>query len=80
MDFIRRKVMRILLFLAVLAVVGLVVTGAIKLQSSSDNTISIQIDKEIVKKDASLVVRKGKEVIKEASEALREKRDADPQR
>lgn len=72
--------MRILLFLAVLAVVGLVVTGAIKLQSSSDNTISIQIDKEIVKKDASLVVRKGKEVIKEASEALREKRDADPQR
>ncbi len=72
--------MRILFFLGVLAIVGLVVTGAIKLQSSSDNTISIQIDKDRVKEDARIVVRKGKEVIREASEALRDSGDKEKQR
>jgi hypothetical protein len=72
--------MRILLFLGVLAVVGLVVTGAIKLQSSADNTISIQIDKDRVKEDAGIVVRKGKEAIREASEAFRESGNKETQR
>jgi hypothetical protein len=72
--------MRIFLFLGVLAVVGLVVTGAIKLTSAPDNTISIQIDKTRVKEDAQIVVRKGKEVIREASEALRDSGDKETQR
>lgn len=72
--------MRILFFLGVLAIVGLVVTGAIKLQSSADNTISIQIDKDRVKEDATIVVRKGKEVIREASEALRDSGKKETQR
>lgn len=72
--------MRILFFLGVLAIVGLVVTGAIKLQSSADNTISIQIDKDRVKEDAKIVVRKGKEVIREASEALRDSGNKETQR
>lgn len=67
--------MRLLLFLGVLAVIGLIVTGAITLQRSDDNTITIQIDKDRVKEDAAGVVEKGKEVIGDAKAALREARD-----
>ncbi len=72
--------MRILFFLGMLAIVGLVVTGAIKMQSSPDHTISIQIDKEKVKEDAQIVVRKGREVIEEASDALRDKQNRETTR
>jgi Flp pilus assembly protein TadB len=64
--------MRILIFLGVLAIIGLIVTGAITMQRSNDNTITIQIDKSRVKQDAETVVEKGKEVIQDARSALRE--------
>jgi hypothetical protein len=62
--------MKTLVFLAALAVVGLVVTGAIKLQKSSDNTLSIQIDEGRVRQDASRVVEEGKHVFQEAESTL----------
>ena len=63
--------MKMLFFLAALAVVGLVVTGAIKMQKSTDtNTISIQIDKERVHEDADRVVDEGRHVLEEAESAL----------
>jgi len=65
--------MRVFLFLAALILVGLIITGAIKLQKS-DKSISIQIDRDKVKEEASTVVDKGKEVLEEARSALRETR------
>jgi hypothetical protein len=62
--------MKTLVFLAALAVVGLVVTGAIKLQKSSDNTLSIQVDENRVRQDASRVVEEGKHVFQEAESTL----------
>ncbi len=63
--------MKLVFFVAALAVVGLVVTGAIKLQKSTDtNTISIQIDKERVHEDADRVVGEGKHVLEEAEAAI----------
>jgi hypothetical protein len=62
--------MRVFLFLAALAVVGLVVTGAIKMQKSSDNTVSIEIDKQKVKQEAEIVVEKGQEFLHDAETAL----------
>ncbi len=64
--------MRLLLFLGLLAIVGLIVTGAITLQRADDSTITIQIDKGRVKQDAAVVVEKGKEVLQEARSAVRE--------
>jgi hypothetical protein len=64
--------MRILIFLAALAVVGLVVTGAIKLQKTDQNTITIQIDKQQVKDDAARVVKRGKAVFEEAENVIRQ--------
>jgi len=64
--------MRILFVLGVLAVIGLIVTGAITLQRKDDNTITIQIDKDRVKEDARSVIKKGKEVIQDAESAFRE--------
>ncbi len=66
--------MKFLMFLVALAVVGLVVTGAIKFQKS-DNTISIQIDRAKVREEAKNVVDKSKEVFREAGSALKEARD-----
>lgn len=66
--------MKFLMFLVALAVVGLVVTGAIKFQKS-DNTISIQIDRAKVREEAKIVVDKSKEVLREAGSALKEVRD-----
>lgn len=64
--------MRLLIFLGVLAVVGLIITGAITLQRSDDNTITIKIDKTRVKQEARTVVEKGKDVFEDAGNALRE--------
>jgi hypothetical protein len=64
--------MRLLLILGVIAVIGLVVTGAITLQRSDDNKITIQIDKGKVKEEAETVMEKGKEVLQGAGSALRE--------
>ena len=66
--------MKIFLFLVALAVVGLIVTGAIKFQKS-DNTISIQIDRAKVREEAEMVVDKSREVLREAGSALKEARD-----
>jgi hypothetical protein len=63
--------MRTLVFLGILAIIGLVVTGAIKMQKSpNDNTISIQIDKQRVSEDAQRVVDDGKELLQEAETAV----------
>jgi hypothetical protein len=62
--------------LAALAIVGLVVTGAIRLQKSSDNTISIQIDENRVKQDASQVVEEGKQVLQKAEAAVQSSQDS----
>jgi hypothetical protein len=63
--------MRLFLFLAVFAVVGLVVTGAIKMQKSRDNgKISIEVDKEKVRDDAQIVIDKGQELLHDAETAL----------
>lgn len=70
--------MRILIFLAALAVVGLIVTGAIKLQKTDQNTITIQIDRKQVKEDAARVVKRGKAVLEEAENVIRQSsRDSD---
>jgi hypothetical protein len=61
--------MRTLLFLGILAVIGLVVTGAIKMQRSGE-TINIQIDKQRVSQDAERVIDEGKEVLHEAESSL----------
>ena len=66
--------MKIFMFLVALALVGLVATGAIKFQKSN-NTISIQIDRAKVRKEAEIVVDKSKEVLREAGSALKESRD-----
>jgi hypothetical protein len=61
--------MRILFFLLVLAAVGLVITGAVKLQRSGDN-ISIEIDKKRVAEDARGVVNEGRELLESARSRL----------
>jgi hypothetical protein len=63
--------MRLLLFLAVLAVIGLIVTGAITLQRTDDKKITIQIDRGRVREDAAKAFEKGKEVLEDAESALR---------
>ena len=62
------------MFLAAVAVIGLIVTGAIKFQKS-DSTISIQIDRARVREEAKIVVDKSKEVLREAGSALKESHD-----
>lgn len=69
--------MRLLLILGVAAVIGLIVTGAITLQRSEDNKITIQIDKAKVREEASEVIEKGKDVIEGVREASRQ-RQANP--
>lgn len=66
--------MRFFMFLAALAVVGLIVTGAIKFQKT-DTSISIQIDRAKVREEAKIVVDKSKEVLREAGSALKESHD-----
>ena len=63
--------MRLLLFLGILAVVGLIITGAITLQRTDDNKITIQIDRTKVREEAKEVIDKGKDVIEGVREARR---------
>jgi hypothetical protein len=70
--------MRLFLFLAVAAVIGLIVTGAITLQRSADNKITIQIDKTKVREEATEVIEKGKEVFQGVREASREREGSQP--
>ncbi len=49
--------------------VGLVITGAIKLQKS-DNTISIEIDRQRTEQEAERVVDEGRQVLQEAESAI----------
>lgn len=65
--------MRVLLFLGVIAIVGLIITGAITLQRSDDNKITIQIDRTKVKQEAAEVIEKGREVFNGVREASRER-------
>jgi hypothetical protein len=67
--------MRLLFFLGALAIAGLVITGAIRMQKSGD-TISIQIDKRQVREEAAKVLEEGREVFEEAQSALHHDRDA----
>lgn len=67
--------MRILLFLGVISVIGLVVTGAIKLQNTPDHKLSIQIDKDRVKEDIREVVDEGKHIFQEARTSVKESDD-----
>jgi hypothetical protein len=64
--------MRFLLFLAALAIVALIVTGAITLGRSDDQKITIQIDKNRVKQDAAAVIEKGREVLRSGESRLRQ--------
>ncbi|MEX0677864.1 MAG: hypothetical protein WD063_12355 [Pirellulales bacterium] len=64
--------MRFLLFLAALVLVGLIITGAITLGRSDDQTITIQINEGRVKKDAAAAIKKGKEVLGGAQSRLRQ--------
>jgi hypothetical protein len=66
--------MKFFMFLAALIVVGLIVTGAIKLQKT-DKSISIEIDRGKVREEARTVIKKGKEVFQDARSALRESRE-----
>jgi hypothetical protein len=67
--------MRILFFLAALAVLGLIVTGAITLQRTDDQKITIQIDRGRVRQDAAAAFEKGKEVLEGAESAVRRPRE-----
>jgi hypothetical protein len=58
--------MKTLVFLAALAIVGLVVTGAIHLQKTNDNTLDIQVDKGRVEQDAEKVVGEGRALLHQA--------------
>jgi hypothetical protein len=71
--------MKVFAFLAALAIVGLVITGAIKLQKS-DNSISIQIDRNRVKEEAKNVVEKGEDLLRDAGSAFEEARDTRTER
>jgi hypothetical protein len=62
--------MRTLFFLGALAVVGLVVTGAIKMQKSNNGKVTIEIDKERVADDADRLLDEGRELLREADAAL----------
>jgi hypothetical protein len=63
--------MRILFFLAAVAIVGLIITGAITLQRTDDQKITIQIDRGRVKQDAAAALEKGKDVLEGAESAFR---------
>jgi hypothetical protein len=64
-------IMRAVFFLGVLAIIGLIITGAIQLQRT-DDTITIEIHKSRVAQDAKTVVNKGKTVLRKAEASLDE--------
>ncbi len=60
---------RLFLFLGALAVIGLIITGAIQLRRT-DESITIEINRGQVREDARNVVDHGKRVFREAEAAL----------
>jgi hypothetical protein len=62
-------IFRALFFLGVLAIIGLIVTGAIQLQRS-DDSITIEINKQRVAEDAKRVISGGKQVLHKAEASL----------
>ncbi len=62
-------IMRAVFFLGALAIIGLIVTGAIQLQRT-DDTITIEINKSRVAQDAKAVVNKGRTVLHKAEATL----------
>ena len=69
--------MRVLFFLGVLAIGGLIVTGAIHLQKKGD-TISIEIDKTKVKDEAQMVIDKGEDLLQDAEARLQQGSNSNP--
>ncbi len=65
-----------LVFLGALAIVGLIITGAIKLQRGPDNTVQVQVDRAKVREDALHVIEGSKEVLEEAESAWRESNES----
>ena len=61
--------MRLLVFLGALAIGGLIVTGAIKLQKT-DRSITIQVDRQQVRQDATRLIEEGKDLVEDAEAAL----------
>ena len=53
-------------------VIAPLITGAITMQKSPDNKITIQIDKEEVAEDARHLIDEGKEVLHKAEAALQD--------
>ena len=64
--------MKFLLFLVALAIVALIVTGAITLTRTADQKITIEIDKDRVKQDAAAALKKGRDVLRGAESRLRQ--------
>ena len=64
--------MKFLFFLAALAIIGLIIPGAITLGRNDDQTITIQINKGRVKQDAAAVFEKGKQVFTGAESPVRQ--------
>ena len=62
---------RIIFFLGALAVIGLIITGAIQLRRT-DESITIEINRGQVREDARSVVDHGKRVLRKAEAALDE--------
>ena len=69
-------IIRALFFLGILAVIGLIVTGAIQLQRS-DDTITIEINRQRVAEDAKKVVKTGRAVLRKAEASLDKELDED---
>ncbi len=63
--------MKVLFFLGALAIGGLVISGAIKMQKT-DGKIDIEIDKKEVAEDAEKFLEEGKEIFQKAETNLHE--------
>jgi hypothetical protein len=64
--------MKFLCFLAALAIIGLIITGAITLGRTDDQNITIEINRGRVREDAAAAIRKGKEVLGGAESKVRQ--------
>jgi hypothetical protein len=60
---------RAFFFLAALAIIALIITGAIQLQRT-DDTITIQINKDRVRQDAKTALDRGRDVLRKAEKSL----------
>lgn len=62
-------ILRAVFFLGALAIIGLIITGAIHLQRT-DDSITIEINKHRVAEDAKTVVDKSRTVLRQAEASL----------